>query len=241
MSDPDPYAVLGLSPGCSADDIRRAYRRLAREHHPDRNGGAPEAVRRAQEINGAHDLLGDPARRRAYDQDRGHAAPAAVRRAGRPAPLAQDVMLRLDELFRGASLEVRVNDPANPDGPETYPLVVPPDTAPGTRFRLVRAGTFAGGAVMVRVKLRPDFRFKARGADLRCDLRITAQRAEQGGTESLRGPSGQFLRVVIPRHAGRHDLVRIPGEGLPRPRGGRGDLLVRLVYRPDIRISRLSR
>ena len=97
---------------------------------------------------------------------------------------------------------------------------------------------FAGGFVQVRVKALPGFRFKARGSDLRCDLRINSRRATQGGTEMIQGITGAMLRVQIPPGVGRGAVLRLPNEGLPKPRGGRGDLLVRITYRLDIRILR---
>ena len=68
----DPYLVLGVAPDASADEIRRAYLRLARLHHPDRFAGAPaarqaEAERRMQEVTQAWSLLGDDGRRRRHD------------------------------------------------------------------------------------------------------------------------------------------------------------------------------
>ena len=65
----------------------------------------------------------------------------------------EDVNLPLEDFLRGTTREVRINDPANPNGAEIYELVVPPDTAPGTRFRLPRAEPFAGGFVQLRVKV----------------------------------------------------------------------------------------
>jgi DnaJ-class molecular chaperone len=93
----------------------------------------------------------------------------------------------------------------------------------------------------VRVKARPDFRFKIRGSDLRCDLKISLQRARQGGTESVRGVAGNFLRVPIPAQVARGEILRIPGEGLPKARGGRGELQVRVLYTPDVQIRRMTR
>jgi DnaJ-class molecular chaperone len=54
----------------------------------------------------------------------------------------------------------------------------------------------------------------------------------------IRGISGAMLRVPIPRGVERGEIVRVPGEGLPKSRGGRGDLLVRITYRVEIRITR---
>ena len=235
------YATLGLDRRCTDGQIRDAYRVLARKFHPDLNPGSSEAVARTQELNAAYEALNDPQSRRAYDQtlaEREKATKSA--RSTKPQQtIQQDIYLRLEEFFRGASLEVRVNDPGNPEGPEVYRLEIPPDTAPGTRFRVCREGAFSGGVVRVRVRAQPDFRFKVRGADLRCDLRISTSRAAQGGTESVRGPLGNYLRVQIPRGVARGDVIRIEGEGLPRPRGGRGDLLVRIVYTPVVRIARV--
>jgi curved DNA-binding protein len=148
--------------------------------------------------------------------------------------------LPLAELIRGTCLEVRVNDPGNPQGAETYPLVVPPGTAPGTRFRVARSTASSGGFVVVRVRARAGFKFKVRGSDLRCDLRIQARRAAQGGEEVIVGPTGARLRLPIPPGVARGEILRISGEGLPNTRGGRGDLLVRILYRPEVRVSRLA-
>jgi len=232
--------VLGLDRGCTAAQIQAAWRVLAKQHHPDVNGGSREALARTQELNAAHEALGNPARRAEYDK--GHAAPKISRapnRAGQPAGnLAKDAHLRVEEFLRGTNLEVRVNDIGNPEGAEIYGLVVPPGTAPGTRFKIPRDGIPGRSFVVVRVRARPDFRFKVRGTDLRCDLRVSFQRARQGGTERVRGAAGNFLRVPIPGKVSHGEIIRIPGEGLPRPRGGRGDLLVRITYRPEIRIIR---
>ena len=237
---PDHYAILGLHRRCTAAQIRAAYRALAKQHHPDINGGAREALVRTQELNAAYKTLSDPKRRAAYDAELAESknSSAPKRRENLSGNVAKEIHLRLEEFLHGTKLEVRVNDPANPNGPETYELLVPPDTAPGTRFKLSRNEPFGHGFVSVQVKVRPDFCFKPRGADLRCDLKIKAERATQGGTEMIRGITGTMLRVPVPRGTGRNEIIRIPNEGLPKPRGGRGDLLVRITYRVEVRIRR---
>ncbi len=236
------YATLGLDRRCSPAQIRAAYRLLARQHHPDLNPGSPAAVRRTQELNAAHETLSDPARRRGYDRELDASKKPAPKVRGTKIErnLSQDVHLRLEDFLRGTTREVRVNDPANPSGPEIYALVIPPDTAPGTRFRLPRAGSFGGGFVQLRVKALPGFRFKVRGSDLRCDLKIKSERAIKGGMEMIRGPAGAMLSVQVPRGISRGEVLRIAGEGLPRPRGGRGDLLVRIIYHVEVRVTRPS-
>lgn len=66
---PDPYDTLEVAPGATADAIRSSYRRLAKEHHPDRNASA-EAKARMQAINEAWAVLNDPAKRAAFDRAR---------------------------------------------------------------------------------------------------------------------------------------------------------------------------
>jgi DnaJ-class molecular chaperone len=236
------YATLGLDRRCTLAQIRAAYRVLAKHHHPDLNPNSPAALQRTQELNAAHETLSDPARRSAYDRelDAPKKSASPLRAAKIQRNISQDVHLRIEDFLRGASRDVRVNDPANPKGPETYQLIIPPGTAPGTRFRLPRAEPFAGGFIQLRVRALPDFRFKVRGSDLRHDLKLKPGRAAQGGVEMIHGVNGAMLRVPIPRGVGRDEILRIPGEGLPKPRGGRGDLLVRITYRPEVRVSRPS-
>lgn len=63
----DYYAVLGVEEQASADDIKRAYRKLARACHPDSTGGDPAKERQFKEISTAYEVVGDPARRKEYD------------------------------------------------------------------------------------------------------------------------------------------------------------------------------
>jgi molecular chaperone DnaJ len=239
-SIPNHYATLGLDRRCTDAQIRAAYRLLAKQHHPDVNAGSMAAIRRTQELNAAYEILSDSEQREAYDEELKAAEknPVKNRSAKTQKNISQDVNLRLEDFLRGTKLEVRVKDPGNGNTVEIYPLEIPPQTAPGTRFKIPRAAVSGGGFILARVKALPDFRFKTRGSDLRCDRRITNQRATQGSVESVRGLTGNYLRVQIPRNVERGEILRVPGEGLPKTRGGRGDLLVKIIYRPEVRITR---
>jgi molecular chaperone DnaJ len=73
---PDYYAILGVPKNASQEDVKKAYRKLARAHHPDRNPGDKQAEARFKEISQAHDVLGDPEKRKAYDAGTGKFASA---------------------------------------------------------------------------------------------------------------------------------------------------------------------
>jgi DnaJ-class molecular chaperone len=238
VSEPNHYATLGLDRDCTDQQIRAAYRLLAKQHHPDLNSDSPEASGQTRALNAAYAILSDPAKRQTYDRQLSAQNSARPRTARSQRNLSQEVHLRIEDFLRGTTLQVSIHDPVQRNNNETYELIVPPETAPGTRFRLARTDE---GFVTVKARVRPDFRFKARGADLRCDLRISSQRALRGGSESVRGVTGNFLRVQIPARVERGEIIRIVGEGLPKARGGRGDLLVRVIYRPEVRITRATR
>ncbi len=236
------YTSLGLDRDCTLDDIRAAYRALAKMFHPDVNHAKPDAMARTQEINRAYTVLSDAAKRRAYDEELDQREKASAKKHSRPAAvnINHDIHVSIQDLIRGTTLTIHINDPARVSGEEMYELEILQETAPGTRLRVKRIAPFSAGHILVRIKVRPDARFKARGSDLRCDLKINARRAATGGSEQLRSPTGGVVIVKIPPHVGRHEIIRVSSEGLPKPRGGRGDLLVRICYRPEVRITRGS-
>jgi molecular chaperone DnaJ len=71
----NPYETLGVAKNASADEIKKAYRKLARRYHPDRNPGDAAAEERFKEVQTAYDLLSDPAKRKQYDTFGANGAP----------------------------------------------------------------------------------------------------------------------------------------------------------------------
>src|SRR3712207_7480934 len=68
METKDLYKVLGVGKGSSQEEIRRAYRKLAREHHPDANRDDPKAEERFKEVQHAYEVLSNPEKRRGYEE-----------------------------------------------------------------------------------------------------------------------------------------------------------------------------
>jgi DnaJ-class molecular chaperone len=79
---PTPYEIIGVAPSASADDIKKAYRKLAKKLHPDLNPGNKKVEQQFKELSAAYDLLSDPAKRARYD--RGEIDASGAERADRP-------------------------------------------------------------------------------------------------------------------------------------------------------------
>jgi curved DNA-binding protein len=150
VNDPDYYTILGVARSAGIDDIKHAYRRLARQYHPDLHPGDASAEAQMKMLNLAVDILADQEKRVAYDRATHvyaaqaaantravqHASAAYGRRDGHDVdypitvtPVEARMGTRRDAQFHHANGQ-----------PYTIAIVIPPGVAPGTRLRLAGMG-----------------------------------------------------------------------------------------------------
>jgi hypothetical protein len=133
----DYYALLGVEPDATTAQIKRAYRKLARRHHPDTNPGDPQAAARFRDLTEAYDTLIDPKRRQAYDRTRPTAkAKPTGSNLTEPGPDSRAASL-LVQVLEDTWLAIRCRHPQIP----AVVIIL----ASGTETRQPRWGHFASG------------------------------------------------------------------------------------------------
>lgn len=228
----DHYATLGVPRTASQKEIRAAFRKLARTHHPDVNGGDPAAEARFKAINRAHDVLGDPEKRTKYDThgDRWEEIDA-WEKAGRPgAPPGASPFGAGPFAKGGAGPQVDYREMSADELEELL--------GGGGGFGDLFGGMFRGGGFGSGGAATPRPR---RGADLEAETAITLEEAWSGATRTVEIGTGAGLRRVeirIPAGIADGALVRAAGQGGPGANGGAaGDvhIRVRLLPHPTLR------
>ena len=231
MASPtDPYETLGVSPDASAKEIKKAYRQLSKEYHPDRNAGDPAAEDRFKEIQSAYDVVGDETKRKAYDRARRD--PYGGRFEGSPFG---------GDFGGGAPGGGRVY--RAPDG--TYVRVDATGAGPGMdqdAFTFGGGGglggifdQFFGGAAGATGE--PTYRG---GRDVDATVRLAFEEALEGGRREIRTSGGEAVRINVPKGVRDGFKIKLAGKGDPAPggRGAPGDLYLTFRVTPDARFSR---
>ena len=207
MEYKDYYQILGVAKNADESEIKQAYRRLARQYHPDKNPGNQAAENKFKDINEAYEVLGDSKNRAKYDQ-LGHNYHRYRQMGGNPQDFdfsqwfnmggqgGQRVNVDFGDLFgRGGS---------------------------GGMSDFFDAIFGSGGA-------RPSGG-AGRSYDVEQSIEITLEEAYQGTTRTF-SHNGQQFTAKIPAGAKTGTKVRLKGKGQARPTGGQGDLLLAVQVR----------
>jgi DnaJ-class molecular chaperone len=221
----DLYESLGLKRGASTDEIKKAYRALARKWHPDVNPGNAEAERRFKAISAAYEVLADPDKRKVYDEF----GEAGLREGFDPDQARAHRQWQSGRVASGA---------ASPGG-------IPFDLGDLEAFfrREPRRSRAARGADLHAV-VELDLVQALHGSEVRLEVPDPQPCGECNGTGGQATPcfrcagtgvtqSVQTLTVRIPKGADDGDTLSVKGRGMPGPHSGpRGDVVIETRVRP---------
>lgn len=215
----DPYTVLGVPRSVSEKDLKAAYRKLAKAHHPDQNKDDPKAQAKFAEISSAYDFLSDAEKRAQFDRGEidadGNPRFAQFARGGARRPgaagagagfSAEDILKEFMSGFGG--------QPPRGARPGAGSAGWDPFTGTGAGF---------GGG-----QARPS---NLRGEDVNATATVSLEDAHKGATVPLRMPTGKVLNVKLPDKVEEGQQIRLKGQGMPSPIGAEpGDAIVTVKF-----------
>ena len=212
----DPYQELGVSRTASADEIRKAFRKLAKQNHPDTNPGDKAAEERFKKVSAAFDIVGDADKRKKFDAGEIDADGRETARgfAGGQGPWGASP---------GAGFSRRSSSSGGPFGSESFEGVDLGDIlgemfgGGGRGQGGGRGGGFGG--------------FSQRGADVRARLEIDLEDSIRGGKKRIAFSDGRTIDVTIPKGAQDGQTLRLKGQG-QAGRSGPGDAFIELAILP---------
>ncbi len=267
----DYYQLLGVTKTSSAEEIRKAYRKLARKYHPDLNPGNSTAEQKLKEINQAYEILSDSEKRAAYDMERSAPPPGAgssrrQKRSTEGEPFGESAFwdlfggmggqrsmttihltLSFMEAIRGARKSVQVSSPGG--GGQTVNLDIPAGAEAGMGFEVNVPSADGKSSIYAQViidHVLPDSRFDRKGVDLYSEVKVTPGELYFGTTLEVETPDGAS-RIRIPPGTQSGQVFRLKDKGAKSSfHGTGGHLYVRvMVVLPvpggDSRIDQLMR
>jgi molecular chaperone DnaJ len=206
--DKDFYAILGIAKDASDADIKKAYRKLARQHHPDTNAGDVASEKKFKDISEAYSVLSDPDERQQYDAIRAMGGGARFAPGG-----AAGGNGGFEDMFGG----LFTGNAGRHSGGFSTSGGIPPE------FADLFGGGFGG---------QPGFqRTPQKGADRTASTAISFAGSIHGTTIGLREPNGEVIDVRVPAGIKDGQKIRVRGKGQPGP-AGNGDLMVAVSVKP---------
>lgn len=218
----DLYKILNVTENADDDAIKKAYRKLAKENHPDATGGDKRKTERFKDINEAYSVLGDKEKRAEYDRLK-HAPVGAD---GMPQGFDADTFAQVfgGNFGGGRGGNVHVSTDFGGDIGDLF------------------ASLFGRGAAGGRAGARERGPRTARGSDMVGTIEITFAEAAVGTRRTIRSGSGATVDVSIPPGVETGGRLRLPNQGAPSPVAGgqAGDLHLEVRVTPDPYLRRAA-
>jgi DnaJ-class molecular chaperone len=240
----DYYAALGVAKTASQDEIKKAFRKLASQHHPDKGGDTAKF----QEIQAAYDTLGDEAKRAAYDNPRpqfgsfGAGGPqfsmndifSQMFGGGMGGPFGQQphrrnhvrmtLWLKLSDAARGGSKTVNVGTST---GSTTVEIEIPLGINDGDNVQY--NGIAPGGLdLVVQYRISPDPQWRREDMNLYTTQKVPVWDLIVGGDMEVQTILGDRLTVAIPPRTQPGTTMRVRNQGMRSRNGPTGDMMVNI-------------
>jgi DnaJ-class molecular chaperone len=212
----DPYQVLGVAKGASQADVKKAFRKLAKQHHPDRNPNDPRAKEKFAELNAAYEIVGDEKKRAQFDR-------GEIDAEGKPRHPGFEGFGAGHDGYGG----FRRGGP----GGEHFEFNVGGGGA-GFEAADIFADLFGGGRGGRRAGFGGARQAPPQpGADVALEAAVPLETAIRGGKARVLMPNGRTLEVNVPAGIEEGKQIRLRGQGQPGPGGGpAGDALVTVRF-----------
>ncbi|MFH1372655.1 MAG: DnaJ C-terminal domain-containing protein [bacterium] len=227
------YDTLGVGDNASPEEIKRAFRTLAKKYHPDRNQGNKTAEAKFKEISEAYDTLSDIKKKSQYDTMRKYGAFTGAGAGPGGGPGTGGANFDFSDLFRQGA--------GGRGGFQTFRF----SSSGMNGLDDIMASFFGrrgggGGQDPFGGRGRPQAQ---KGADLTTTLSVSFMEAVNGAKRKLRIPqTGKALSVKIPRGIDNGGRIRLAGQGMPGPKGApgaqNGDLIITVQVMPDQNFER---
>lgn len=252
----DYYETLGVNHTTQPDEIKKAYKKLASKHHPDK-GGDPEEFKK---IQAAYDTLGNAEKKHAYDNPDPFGGQNPFQQGGNPfgdifgdifgqrrqqqarnPDAVCDIHIDLQEAYTGIEKMIDV-------GYAKYKLTIPAGTRHGSKFKMQGKGpqhnqSFPPGDLICRTFVHMPEEMQRVDDSLIVKVEVDYFEAMMGSEVSFPHLDGAMLKVKIPAKSSPGQRLRLSGKGMPNPQNGRyGDMYVNIhVIAPKLSDEQLRK
>jgi curved DNA-binding protein len=226
----DHYQTLGVAKNATPDEIKKAYRKLASQHHPDKGGDTAMF----QKVEEAYRILSDPQKRQEYDNPRpqfngfsgepgfsfngfnldelfGHAFRQQSQNFGqRNQVFRTQIIISLEDAYRGTEQILKIQTPT---GPKVINIDIPKGIIDGSSMRY--DNVLDNATLLVEFRVRPHLKYERRGNDLYCNQSISVLDLIVGSSFEFETISGKVLEVGVTPKTQPYMQLKISGQGMP--------------------------
>jgi len=225
----DHYQTLGVAKNATPDEIKKAYRKLASQHHPDRGGDTATF----QKIQEAYDVLSDPQKKQQYDNPQmfgqngyntmfsdtmdprdifsqifGHRASPFGQRQHQV--FRTQVSVTLEEIYHGSSQVLKIQTHT---GQKVINIDIPKGLKENSHIKY--ENVIDNGVLIVEFRVTPNLKFERKGNDLLCNQPISVLDLIVGAKVNFTTISGKTYEVTVPPKTQPYMQLKIAGQGMP--------------------------